>query len=98
MIRSALLFASCVIACSVLAQTHKNSPPGFPVPDPGKGLSQHDFMCTGASHDGRIVIGDHCHMVWTYDDNAGQGEISDAVMLSNGNILFPHQFGVREVT
>jgi len=27
-----------------------------------------------------------------------QGEISDAVMLSNGNILFAHQFGVTEIT
>jgi len=36
--------------------------------------------------------------VWTYDDPAGKGEISDAVMLSNGNILFAHQFGVSIIT
>jgi hypothetical protein len=32
MTRSALLFASCIMACSVLAQTPNNSPPGVPVP------------------------------------------------------------------
>jgi hypothetical protein len=26
------------------------------------------------------------------------GEVSDAVMLSNGNVLFSHQFGVKEIT
>jgi hypothetical protein len=37
-------------------------------------------------------------IAWSYDDPAGKGEISDAVMLSNGNILFAHQFGVTEIT
>ena len=32
-----------------------------------------------------------------YDDPAGKGEISDVVMLSNGNILFAHQFGLTEI-
>src|ERR1035441_7957657 len=31
-------------------------------------------------------------------DPAGKGEISDAVMLKNGNILFAHQFGLTEIT
>jgi hypothetical protein len=37
-------------------------------------------------------------IAWSYDDPAGRGEISDAVMLSNGNILFAHQYGVTEIT
>jgi hypothetical protein len=37
-------------------------------------------------------------IVWSYSDPAGKGEISDAVMLSNGNILFAHQFGVTLIT
>ncbi|AXC12227.1 hypothetical protein ACPOL_2925 [Acidisarcina polymorpha] len=37
-------------------------------------------------------------VVWSYDDPAGKGEVSDAVMLSNGNVLFAHQFGVTEIT
>ncbi len=98
MTRSALLFVSCIMACNAIAQTANNSPPGVPVHDPGKGLSQHDFMCTGESHDRRMFIVRHGEIVWTYDDPAGKGEISDAVMLSNGNILFAHQFGVGVMT
>jgi hypothetical protein len=98
MYRSALLFASCVMACGVLAQSPSNSAPGVPVHDLGKGLSRHDFMCTGESHDRHMFIVRHGEVVWTYDDPAGKGEISDAVMLSNGNILFAHQFGVSEIT
>jgi len=55
-------------------------------------------MVTGESHDRRIFIVRHGEIVWNYDDPAGKGEISDAVMLSNGNILFAHQFGVSEIT
>jgi hypothetical protein len=36
-------------------------------------------------------------VVWSYT-HPGKGEISDAVRLSSGNILFAHQFGVTEVT
>jgi hypothetical protein len=55
-------------------------------------------MCTGESHDRRIFIVRHGEIVWTYDDPAGKGEFSDAVMLSNGNILFAHQFGVSIIS
>lgn len=33
-------------------------------------------------------------VVWSYNDTTGKGEISDAQLLSNGNVLFAHQFGV----
>jgi hypothetical protein len=36
--------------------------------------------------------------VWSYEDPSGKGEISDMVMLSNGNILYAHQFGLTEIT
>lgn len=36
-------------------------------------------------------------ITWSYT-HPGKGEISDAVMLSNGNILFAHQYGVTEIT
>jgi hypothetical protein len=65
---------------------------------PGKGLAQHDFVYSGESHDRRIFIVRNGKIVWSYDDPAGKGEISDMVMLSNGNILFAHQFGVTEIT
>ena len=65
---------------------------------PGKGLAQHDFLYAGESHDRQIYIVRQGKIVWSYDDPGGKGEISDAVRLSNGNILFAHQFGVTEIT
>lgn len=64
---------------------------------PGKGLAQHDFVYSGESHQRRIFIVRGGKIVWSYDDPAGKGEISDMVMLSNGNILFAHQFGLTEI-
>jgi len=98
MARSVFVFAFFASAFCGLAQTATNSPPPVPAHLPGKGLAQHDFMVTGESHDRRIFIVRHGEIVWTYDDPAGKGEISDAVMLSNGNILFAHQFGVGIIT
>jgi hypothetical protein len=65
---------------------------------PGKGLIEHDFLYAGESHDRKIFIVRQGKIVWSYGDPAGKGEISDAVMLSNGNILFAHQYGVTEIT
>lgn len=65
---------------------------------PGRGLAQHDFMYAGESHNRRIFIVRKGKIVWSYDDPAGKGEISDAVMLSSGNVLFAHQYGVTEIT
>ncbi len=65
---------------------------------PGRGLAQHDFLYAGESHDRKIFIVRKGKVVWSYEDPAGKGEISDAVMLSNGNILFAHQYGVTEIT
>ena len=82
----------------VCAQTPGGDAAQSPVQLPGRGLAQHDFMYAGESHDRRIFIVRQGKIVWSYDDPAGKGEISDAVMLSNGNILFAHQYGVTEIT
>jgi len=37
-------------------------------------------------------------VVWSYDDPAGRGEISDATLLANGNVLLAHQFAVKLIT
>ena len=37
-------------------------------------------------------------ITWKYEDPNSKGEISDAVLLSNGNILFAHQFGVTLIS
>jgi len=65
---------------------------------PADGLTAHDFLYAGESHDRRIFIVRQGKVVWTYDDPTGKGEISDAVMLSSGNVLFAHQYGVTEIT
>jgi hypothetical protein len=74
------------------------SAPLAPATLPGKGLAQHAFLYAGESHDRKIFIVREGKIAWSYDDPAGKGEISDAVMLSNGNILFAHQYGVTEIT
>jgi hypothetical protein len=52
---------------------------------------------SGESHERRAFIVRGGKVVWSYDDAAGKGEISDMVMLSNGNILMAHQFGLTEI-
>ncbi len=65
---------------------------------PGKGLSEHDFFYAGEGKDRLMYLVKDGAVVWSYVDRTGKGEISDAVRLSNGNILFAHQFGVTLIT
>ena len=62
---------------------------------PGHGLAEHDFFYAGEAKDRRAFIVKHGRVVWSYDDPAGRGEISDAMLLSNGNVLLAHQFAVK---
>ncbi len=87
-----------IAACGTLhAQTSVVTKASAPAQLPGNGVAQHDFLYAGESHERRIFIVRQGKIAWSYDDPAGKGEISDAVMLSNGNILFAHQFGVTEI-
>jgi hypothetical protein len=61
---------------------------------PGNGLAQHDFFYAGEAKTRDMFIVRGGKVVWSYHDDAGKGEISDAQLLSNGNVLFAHQFGV----
>jgi outer membrane protein assembly factor BamB len=63
---------------------------------PGRGLAQHDFFYAGEAKQESMFIVRHGEVVWFYTHN-GRGEISDAILLQNGNILFAHQFGVTEI-
>jgi len=69
--------------------------PNFPDTLPGRGLAQHDFLYAGEAKTRDIYIVRGGQVVWEYHDPEGRGEISDAVRLSNGNILFAHQFGIQ---
>jgi outer membrane protein assembly factor BamB len=64
---------------------------------PGKGLAQHDFFYAGESKAERMSIVRGGQVVWSYT-HPGQGEISDAVLEPNGNILFAHQFAITEIS
>jgi hypothetical protein len=65
---------------------------------PGKELSQHDFLYAGEAKSRRAFIVRKGHVVWTYDDPSGRGEISDAVLLSNGNLLLAHQYAIKLIS
>jgi outer membrane protein assembly factor BamB len=75
--------------------------PAAPGVLPGNGLAQHDFFYAGEG-DGRhrMYIVRKGKIAWSYEnpDAQSKGEISDATLMSNGNVLFAHQFGVTEIT
>lgn len=73
------------------------SPPTLPAVLPGKGLAEHDFFYAGEAKEEKMFIVRQGKVVWSYT-HPGKGEISDAVRLSNGNVLFAHQFGVTEIS
>jgi len=72
--------------------------PAAPQVLPGKGLVQHDFLYAGESKNRRAFIVRKGRVVWSYDDPTGRGEISDAVLLSNGNLLLAHQYAVKLIS
>ena len=61
---------------------------------PGKGPAQFDFFYAGEAKARNMYIVRNGKITWSYIDTTGKGEISDAVLMTNGNILFAHQFGV----
>jgi hypothetical protein len=69
--------------------------PSAPSVLPGKGLAQHDFFYAGEAKTEDMYIVRSGKVVWEYHDPDGKGEISDAVLLSNGSVLFAHQYGVK---
>jgi outer membrane protein assembly factor BamB len=78
------------------AKTPGNAPQA-PVVLPGRGLAEHDFFYAGEAKDERMFIVRQGQIVWAYT-HPGRGEISDAVLLPNGNILFAHQYAITEIT
>ncbi len=65
---------------------------------PGKGLSQFDFLYAGEAREQNMYIVKNGAITWEYKGPKDKGEISDAVLMTNGNILFAHQFGVTLIT
>jgi outer membrane protein assembly factor BamB len=71
-----------------------NDKPIAPEIIPGKGLAQFDFFYAGEAKARNMYIIRKGRITWSYIDTVGRGEISDAVLMTNGNILFAHQFGL----
>ncbi len=84
------------------AKTPKATPTPTPGPLapavlPGKGLAQHDFFYAGEAKTEDMYIVRKGKIVWSYHVPGGKPELSDAVLLSNSNILFAHMGGVTEI-
>ena len=96
-IHAACCFA-IALSCVPAVRAQDAAAPSLPATLPGKGLAEHDFFYAGESKDRRMYIVKKGEVVWSYDDPQGKGEISDAVLLSNGNVLLAHQFAVKLVS
>ncbi len=72
--------------------------PLIPAVLPGKGAAQFDFFYAGEAKARNMYIVRKGKIAWSYIDTAGHGEISDAVLMTNGNILFAHQFGITLIS
>ncbi len=68
--------------------------PCFPTQLPGKGLAQHDFFYAGEAKTQDMYIVSGGNVTWEFHGENTKGEISDAVLLPNHQVLFAHQFGV----
>ena len=94
--------AILALAVSMMAEDPAGVPPttgtGAEAALTASGLAKHDFFYCGESHDRRVFIVRRGQVVWSYDDPTGKGEISDAVLLSNGNVLLAHQFAVELIS
>lgn len=63
-----------------------------------KALSRHDFLYAGQSMNPRMFIIKDGQVSWEYHNTGRRGEISDAILLTDGNILIGHQYGIMEIT
>jgi hypothetical protein len=95
MTRSMCILIMGLLGVSAMAQVKPTTEPATLAQLVQTRPVKYDFFYAGESKDRKMFIVKHGEVVWSYDDPAGKGEISDAVRLSNGNILFAHQFVVE---
>lgn len=60
-------------------------------------LGHHDFMYAGEGKRPLIYIVKDGTVAWSHEAEGRRGEISDAILLTDGNILVAHQYGVMEI-
>ena len=61
-------------------------------------LGRHDFFYAGQSKQMRMFIVKDGHVAWSYWNKEWRGEISDAILMTDGHVLMAHQYGIAEVT
>ena len=66
-------------------------------PTPDESLARHNFFYAGQSKQRRMFIVRDGQVAWSYSDQLKKGEISDAILMSDGHILVAHQYGIAEV-
>ncbi|CAN5906101.1 hypothetical protein BH11VER1_BH11VER1_07460 [soil metagenome] len=95
------MIAMVCMALACYGQENATTPPTPPASKlvapailPGNGLAQHDFFYAGENKSQNMYIVRKGQIVWRYEVSDGRGEISDAMLLSDGSVLFAHQFGV----
>ena len=71
---------------------------GMLAQDVDMSLAKHHFFYAGQSKRMRMFIVKDGHVSWAFEDKQRQGEISDAVLMTDGHILMAHQYGIAEVT
>ena len=61
-------------------------------------LARFDFFYAGEAKQQNMYIVKDGRIAWEYLGPKDKGEISDAVLMTNGNILFAHQYGVTLIS
>jgi len=85
-----LAFINAISVATADAQQNNAAPASLS----GKGIAQYDFFYAGEAKTQNMYIVRKGQIVWEYKDTITKGEISDAVLMANGNILFAHQYGI----
>lgn len=60
-------------------------------------LNTLDFFYAGQSKSRKMFVVKKGEVRWHYDDPNGKGEISDAILLTDGHILMAQQYSIREL-
>lgn len=63
-----------------------------------KSLNRHDFFYAGEGKRIRMYIVKDGQVAWQYENKEWRGEISDAVLLTDGHVLLAHQYGFAEIS
>lgn len=89
------LLLAAAVCCLLLPHEALAQPAGAVGVDTS--LGRHNFFYAGQSKQRRMFIVNDGRVSWSYHDQLRRGEISDAVLLTDGHILLAHQYGVAEV-